>query len=180
MYWALPINRMGNSTEENTQRVGIALGSNKGDRLAILERACDYLADAFGGLRLSQLYETEPVGCPAGSPSFLNACVEVQTTHTPQEVLTICQTIEKELGRERTGEYGAPRTCDVDVLYHGENVLDTPELILPHPRAHEREFVLRPLCDIDPQLRLPGQRLTVSELLEALPEPRPQVTLFDL
>ena len=158
----------------------IALGSNVGDRLATLERACDYLADVFGSLRLSQLYETEPVGCPEGSPLFLNACVEVSTDMEPEALLTLCQRIENELGRERTGEYGSPRTCDVDIIYHGTTVINTPELILPHPRAHTREFVLRPLCDIDPQLRLPGQSLTVSELLAALPAERPQVVPFDL
>lgn len=164
----------------STHRVFLALGSNTGDRLATLELACDMLADAFGGLRLSQLYETEPVGCPPGSPLYLNACVEVNTEHSPQEVLSICQDIEKKLGRVRTGEYGAPRTCDVDIICHGETLLNTPELTLPHPRAHEREFVLRPLCDIDPHLRLPGQPLPVSELLAALPAERPQVTPFDL
>ena len=160
--------------------VFLSLGSNTGDRLATLESACDGLAEAFGGLRLSQLYETEPVGCPPGSPLFLNACVAVSTKHTPQQVLEICQNIEQALGRKRTGEYGAPRTCDIDVICYDDTVLSTPELTLPHPRAHVREFVLRPLCDIDPQLRLPGQALTVSELLATLPAERPTVTPFDL
>ena len=160
--------------------VFLSLGANTGDRLATLERACDGLAEAFGGLRLSQLYETEPVGCPPGSPLFLNACVAVSTGTTPRQVLEICQSIEQSLGRERTGEYGAPRTCDIDVICYDDSVLSTPELTLPHPRAHEREFVLRPLCDIDPQLRLPGQALTVSELLATLPAERPTVTPFDL
>lgn len=151
-----------------------------GDRLATLERVCDYLSDAFGNLRLSQLYETEPVGCPDGSPLFLNACVEVNTESTPQEVLNICQQIEKEMGRERTGVYGAPRTCDVDIICYDELCINTPELTLPHPRAHEREFVLRPLCDIDPHLHLPGQVSNVRTLLEDLPDNRPQVTPFDL
>ena len=162
------------------QKVGIALGANLGNRLATLECACDYLAEEFGNLRLSQLYETEPVGCPEGSPLYLNACVEISTDKSPVEVLHICQKIENELGRERTGEYGAPRTCDLDIIYHGESVMNTPELTLPHPRAHIREFVLRPLCDIDPQLKLPGQQVTVSELLESLLAERPQVTPFDL
>lgn len=163
-----------------THSVILSLGSNVGDRLATLERACDFLAEAFGGLRLSQLYETEPVGCPPGSSAFLNACVEVNTQHSAHEVLEICRHIELELGRERTGVYGAPRTCDVDIICHGETILHTPELTLPHPRAHVREFVLRPLCDIAPQLRLPGQKLTAAELLAALPADRPQVTPFDL
>ena len=161
------------------QRVIFSLGSNVGDRLTILESACDYLADAFGGLRLSQVYETEPVGCPAGSPAYLNACVEVNTTMPAEEVLQLCMRIEKELGRTRNGVYGAPRTCDIDMILYGELQLNTPALTLPHPRAHEREFVLRPLCDIDPQLVLPGHTLNVSAMLAALPA-GPAVHAFDL
>ena len=161
------------------QRVIFSLGSNVGDRLAILENACDYLADVFGGLHLSQLYETEPVGCPAGSPFYLNACVEVSTDMPPQDVLELCMRIEKELGRERNGVYGAPRTCDIDIIMYGELQLQSPTLTLPHPRAHEREFVLRPLCDIDPQLILPGHSLTVSAMLATLPA-GPAVHAFDL
>ena len=161
------------------QRVIFSLGSNVGDRLATLESACDYLADVFGGLHLSQLYETEPVGCPEGSPSYLNACVEVSTDMPPQDVLELCMRIEKELGRERNGVYGAPRTCDIDIIMYGELQLQSPTLTLPHPRAHEREFVLRPLCDIDPQLILPGHSLTVSSMLATLPA-GPAVHAFDL
>lgn len=167
------------SANPEMQRVIFSLGSNVGDRLAILENACDYLADVFGGLHLSQLYETEPVGCPAGSPSYLNACVEVSTDMPPQDVLELCMRIEKELGRERNGVYGAPRTCDIDIIMYGELQLQSPTLTLPHPRAHEREFVLRPLCDIDLQLILPGHSLTVSAMLATLPA-GPAVHAFDL
>lgn len=156
--------------EPKLVRVGFSLGANLGDRLATLERVCDYLSELFGSLRLSQVYETEPEGCPAGSPSYLNACVEVSTTMAPQAILRCCQEIEKDLGRTRSGEYGEPRTCDIDILYYGETITNTPELVLPHPRAHLREFVLRPLCDIDPLLVLPGQQATVQELLLALPK----------
>lgn len=161
------------------QRVIFSLGSNVGDRLATLESACDYLADVFGGLHLSQLYETEPVGCPAGSPPYLNACVEVSTAMPPQEVLELCMRIEKELGRERNGTYGAPRTCDIDLIMHGDTQLQSPTLTLTHPRAHLREFVLRPLCDIDPHLTLPGHSLSVSAMLAALPA-GPAVQAFEL
>lgn len=161
------------------RRVGFSLGSNLGDRLANLESACDALADSFGNLRLSQVYETEPVGCPDGSPAYLNACVEVETALPAQEILTRCLQMEQELGRRRTGVYGAPRTCDIDLLYCGDEVVNTAELTLPHPRAHERAFVLRPLCDIDPALRLPQQALTVAELLAQLP-PEPAVVPFPL
>ncbi|MCI6980662.1 MAG: 2-amino-4-hydroxy-6-hydroxymethyldihydropteridine diphosphokinase [Akkermansia muciniphila] len=155
--------------ESTLQRVGISLGSNVGDRLANLEAACDALSEHFGALRLSQVYETEPVNCPPGSPAFLNACVELHTALPPQRVLELCLGIEQQLGRTRTGEYGAPRTCDIDILYYGTLVQSGPELTLPHPRAHSRLFVLRPLCDIDPLLVFPGQTRTVQQLAEALP-----------
>lgn len=162
------------------RRIGIALGSNTGDRLALLEQACDELSDTFGGLRLSQVYETEPVGCPDGSPPYLNACVEVESALSPHDVLRRCQEIEQKLGRRRSGVYGEPRTCDLDLLYVGDLQLTSPELTLPHPRAHLRGFVLRPLADIDPLLVLPGQRQTVSELLEQLPTDAPSVVPFPL
>ena len=161
------------------RRVGLSLGSNLGDRLATLERVCDHLADLFGALRLSQVYETEPVGCPPGSPAYLNACVEVETAMPAQEILQLCLRIERELGRTRSGTYGEARTCDIDLLYCGTETCATAELTLPHPRAHERAFVLRPLCDIAPALVLPGQRQTVAELLAALPA-TPSVTPFPL
>ena len=161
------------------RRVGFSLGSNLGDRLATLERVCDHLADLFGSLRLSQVYETEPVGCPPGSPAYLNACVEVETALPAQEILQLCQRIERELGRTRSGTYGEARTCDIDLLYCGTETCATAELTLPHPRAHERAFVLRPLCDIAPALVLPGQEKTVAELLAALPA-TPAVTPFPL
>lgn len=150
-------------------RVGFSLGANLGDRLATLESVCDYLSELFGALRLSQVYETEPIGCPPGSPAYLNACVEVSTTMKPADILRCCQTIEKDLGRTRSGQYGEPRTCDIDILYCGDIICQTPELTLPHPRAHQREFVLRPLCDIDPQLILPGEKENVQQLLNHLP-----------
>lgn len=151
------------------RRVGFSLGSNLGDRLAALESACDHLADVFGALRLSQVYETAPVGCPPGSPAYLNACVEVETDMPAPDILQLCMDIEKALGRTRSGVYGEARTCDIDLLYCGAETYDTAELTLPHPRAHERAFVLRPLCDIDPALKLPRQEKTVAELLAALP-----------
>lgn len=165
--------------EQKLVRVGFSLGSNLGDRLATLERVCDYLSDLFGALRLSQVYETDPVDCPTGSPAYLNACVEVSTTMTAQAILRCCQEIEKDLGRTRSGEYGEPRTCDIDILYYGETISSEPELTLPHPRAHLREFVLRPLCDIDPLFVLPGQQVTVQQLLQSLPHTG-RVSLFPL
>ncbi len=150
------------------RRVGFSIGSNMGDRLVTLESVCDYLSDLFGALRLSQLYETEPIGCPEGSPPYLNACIEVETDMPATEILRNCLQIEQELGRTRSGIYGEPRTCDIDLLYCGDEQMETGELTLPHPRAHVRAFVLQPLCDIDPMLILPGQHLNVRQLLDNL------------
>ena len=108
------------------RRCVFSLGSNLGDRLAMLESACDYLADVFGGLRLSQVYETEPVGCPEGSPSYLNACVEVETDMPAEEILELCLRIEQELGRTRSGEYGEARTCDIDLICCGSETSRIP------------------------------------------------------
>ena len=161
------------------RRVGFSLGSNVGNRLALLERACDKLAEKFGSLRLSQVYETDPVMCPDGSPSYLNAVVEVETAMPALEILDYCQQCENELGRVRSDVYGMPRTCDIDLLYCGEEVIKSERLTLPHPLLTERAFVLQPLCDIDPQLVLPGQTKTVAQLLEELP-PEHAVELYPL
>ena len=125
------------------------------------------------------MYETEPVGCPAGSPAYLNACVAVETDMPAAEILQLCLRIEAELGRTRSGTYGEPRPCDIDLICCGTEMQQSPELTLPHPRAHEREFVLRPLCDLDPQLVLPGQTQTATQLLEQLPA-GPAVTPYPL
>lgn len=166
-------------SSNGVRRVGFSLGSNLGDRLVTLESVCDYLADVFGALRLSQVYETEPVGCPEGSPAYLNACVEVETDMPASEILRICQQIEQELGRTRSGIYGEARTCDIDILYCGSEIHSTPELTLPHPRILQRTFVLRPLCDIDPMLTLPGCNRTIQQLLDELADNH-SVTLFPL
>lgn len=170
MYSASPTEQEMNKALPTVRCVGFSLGSNQGDRLSVLESVCDYLADVFGTLRLSQVYETAPVGCPPGSPDYLNACVEVETSMPAAEVLELCLRIEQELGRSRSGVYGEPRTCDIDVLYCGQEICQTERLTLPHPRAHEREFVLRPLADIAPNMVLPGQEKTVSALLSRYTE----------
>ncbi len=151
-------------------RAFLSLGSNLGDRLNNIERACDQLYEQFGELRLSQLYETAPVGCPDGSPNYLNAAVEIYCELTPHRLLESCLSIEASLGRVRSGIQGEARSCDIDIISYDDVQIEDDRLSLPHPRAAERGFVLRPLCDIDPQLQLPGQQLNVSELLMNLAE----------
>ena len=135
----------------------LALGSNLGDRLETLQRAVD-LMDARPGIdvvRSSRVYETEPVGPP--QPAFLNAVVEVRTDLEPHELLRETQAVEDELGRVRAERWG-PRTIDVDVLTFDERTVDEPELVVPHPRMHERGFVLVPLGELEPDPMLPGER----------------------
>ena len=133
----------------------LALGSNLGDRLETLQRAVE-LMDARLGIqvvRSSRVYETEPVGPP--QPAYLNAVVEVRTDLEPHELLKETQAVEDELGRVRAERWG-PRTIDVDVLTFDERTVDEPELVVPHPRMHERGFVLVPLGELDPDPMLPG------------------------
>jgi 2-amino-4-hydroxy-6-hydroxymethyldihydropteridine diphosphokinase len=134
----------------------MGLGSNLGDRLANLQRAVELVA-ARSGLRVersSRVYETDPVGGPP-QPEYLNAVVEVQTTLSPHDLLTACMDVEQRMGRVRAERWG-PRIIDIDVLTYDEEEIDEPDLVVPHPRMHERAFVLVPLLELDPDPLLPG------------------------
>ncbi len=139
------------------ERAFLGLGGNLGDRLANLQRAADLLAATTGivVLRSSRIYETAPVGPP--QPDFLNAVVEVDTTLSPEDLLAACAAVERELHRVRGIRWG-PRTIDVDLLAYDDRVIETNELIVPHPRMHERAFVLVPLLELAEDPPLPGGR----------------------
>lgn len=128
-------------------RYAIGLGSNLGDRLAHLSDALQAIERRLGPVDVSSLYETDPVGGPEQAP-FLNAVAVVDTEMTPDEVLDVLQGIERSQGRERSVRWG-PRTLDLDVVA-GPPVA-TERLTVPHPRAAEREFVLRPLAEVWPE-----------------------------
>jgi len=150
-------------------RVGIALGSNLADRLENLRAARRYLFDLHedrGPFLSSRIYETEPVDCPAGSPSFFNAAIELACTIPPLDLLEKLQRLEQILGRPANHAHHAPRTIDLDILYYDNLAFTLPELTLPHPRIAERGFVLTPLADIAPDRILPGQRKKISELIK--------------
>lgn len=153
-------------------RTGLALGSNLGDSRAHLRAARDFLLTLHEdetSPSVSGLYATEPVDCPPGSPAFLNAVVEIATARPPRALLAALAAFEGLLGRPAQRERNAPRAVDLDLLYAGDIVLTTPELVLPHPRIKERRFVLQPLADIRPELVLPGQTKPVTQLLAELP-----------
>ena len=133
-------------------RAFLGLGSNLGDRLAELRRAVGALAEVVA---VSPVYETDPVGGPAGQPPYLNLVVELDTRSSPRELLQLSRRLEADAGRERTVHHG-PRTLDVDVLLVGELQVDEPDLVVPHPRMWERRFVLAPLSDLAPELVPPG------------------------
>lgn len=131
-------------------RAFLALGSNLGDRRAYLKAALQRLPDVVA---VSHLYETDPVGGPPGQGAFLNCVVELRTTRTPRELLGIAQAAEAAAERVRRERWG-PRTLDVDVLLVGDESVDEPDLVVPHPRMWERGFVLVPLADLAPELVL--------------------------
>jgi 2-amino-4-hydroxy-6-hydroxymethyldihydropteridine diphosphokinase len=147
-------------------RAYVALGANLGDRERTLLAAVDALAaePEVDVVAVSSLHDTEPVGV-TGQPRFLNGAVALETTLSPQALLELLLAVERRFGRVREGvpEHG-PRTLDLDLLLYGDDVVDEPGLHVPHPRLHERRFVLEPLAELDPGLVVPG-RGTVSELL---------------
>ena len=129
-------------------RAFLALGSNLGDRWQLLRDAVASLPDVVA---VSPVYETDPVGGPEGQDAYLNLVVELDTSLSPRELLDVAQRLEAAAQRVR-GERWGPRTLDVDVLLVGDERVDEPDLVVPHPRMWERAFVLVPLADLAPDL----------------------------
>jgi 2-amino-4-hydroxy-6-hydroxymethyldihydropteridine diphosphokinase len=154
-------------------RAYLGIGSNLGERLAYLQLAVDELAAADGVtvVGVSPVYETAPVGGPE-QPDYLNAVVAVDTTLTAHELLDVAHAVETEAERVRTVRWG-PRTLDVDVLLVGDERVDDPDLVVPHPRMAERAFVVVPLADLDPtwRARIPADSDVVRSTGLALVSP---------
>jgi 2-amino-4-hydroxy-6-hydroxymethyldihydropteridine diphosphokinase len=143
----------------------IGLGANLGDRLETLQEALDALAESVSVLDVSSVYETAPQGC-ADQPDFLNAVARIQTDLPPADLLSAMSGIERRLGRMRHRRWG-PRTIDLDILSYDRLVCHGPDLTLPHPRMHQRAFVLIPLAEIAPQFVHPVFGKTASTLAAA-------------
>ena len=157
---------------EASRLVFIALGSNLGDSVRLLREAMERL-QAFSGepLLRSSLWRTAPVDCPPGSPDFVNAVVGLvpRAAETPETLLAKLQALEREFGRPTRRQVNEPRPLDLDLICFGGERRATPTLVLPHPRAHRRRFVLEPLRELAPALVLPGQAENVWQLLTRLP-----------
>jgi 2-amino-4-hydroxy-6-hydroxymethyldihydropteridine diphosphokinase len=161
-------------------RTAVALGSNLGNRLENLRaarKAILSLANTKSPILSSAVYETDPIECEPGAGKFLNAVVEFEYDGDSVLLLQQLIQIEEALGRKRDHPQNVSRTIDVDLLYCGELRVNDERLQLPHPRLHLREFVLRPLADIRPDLLLPGQKKIVWELLAEV-EQSGEVTRF--
>lgn len=146
----------------------LSIGSNMGEREGFLNMAVECLEndERCYVAKVSDYIETKPYGYTE-QPDFINGCIELKTLYTPQELLTVCQDIEKKANRERNIKWG-PRTLDVDILLYDDEIVSTKELMIPHPQIQFRNFVLEPLSQIAPYVMHPVLNKRVIELLEAL------------
>jgi 2-amino-4-hydroxy-6-hydroxymethyldihydropteridine diphosphokinase len=147
--------------------VYLSLGSNVGDRAANLKAAIEKLGELGHVVAVSSFYETEPVET-SPQPWFLNCAAKLDTEKMPRQLIAAILSLEQEMGRQRR-QAKAPRTIDIDILLFGSSVIELPSLTVPHPRLHERRFVLEPLAEIAPDARHPVFKRTIRELRDALP-----------
>ena len=156
----------------------LLLGSNLGDRMVMLEKAQTLVEQQLGPVKAqSSLYETAAWGIE-NQAAFLNQVLEIETPLSPQDLLQAALTVEQQLGRVRAQKWG-PRSLDLDILYYGEQVMESPELTLPHPQLHLRRFTLVPLCEIAPLWVHPVLKKNNLQLLQECPD-QLQVNIFEI
>lgn len=152
--------------KDESVTVYLGLGSNMGERQENLDKALDFLSQKLQVVKVSSVYDTAPVG-DIEQPRFLNLVCQAYTRLAPKELLVVVKGIESKLGR-KPGKPDTPRPMDIDILFYGDKVIKTSELIIPHPRLVERAFVLIPLNEIAPDLVHPVSGETIKELLEGI------------
>lgn len=155
--------------------VFVGIGSNLGNRIENCANAVRKISDFATVSAISSIYETEPVG-NEDQPNFINCAVKIETDLSPYDLLLSLQSIEDILGRERIQKWG-PRIIDLDILFYNDLVIESDELTVPHPMAHLRRFVLEPLSEIAPDLIHPTLKVSVSNLLEGLYDPKSVVKI---
>ena len=144
----------------------LALGSNVGDPAQYITKAIDSLQTVLSEVKQAPLYTSKAVGY-TDQPNFLNTVISGQTELSPQELLEVIDKIERKLGRIKRFRWG-PREIDIDIIFFGNQILNTEKLVIPHPSFRERDFVLQPLVDLNSQTTDPVSQLTVKELLDRL------------
>ena len=150
-------------------KIVLMLGGNTGDTAAYFQDACEKLQkNGVKNLRCSPIYHSAAVDCVPGTPDFCDAAVTGEWAGSAVELLMLCQRLEREAGRPAEHSSRESRTLDIDIIFFGSEIIDTPELSVPHPRAALREFVLEPLAELDPGLIFPDSGLSVQETLKIL------------
>lgn len=144
------------------------MGSNLGDREGNLRTAIEKLKGIGNPIAVSSFYETEPVEVSGAQPWFLNCAVKLDTEKMPRQLIASILALEQDMGRQRKQQKG-PRIIDLDILLFGSSIIEIPSLTIPHPKLHQRRFVLEPLAEIAPDARHPVFKRTIRELRDALP-----------
>lgn len=155
-----------NETEASPSAVFIGIGANIGSVRENFARAVRSIEKCARVVAVSSLYESEPVGLK-DQPKFTNAVIKIETELSPLELLDCLQAIEKEIGRKKTVRWG-PRVIDLDIIFYGDLVMATDSLVIPHPRGHERRFVMEPLLEIDPSAWHPAENMSVKDICSQL------------